>query len=174
MNSTAAPNQARGRISPSPVKMPTYSQISRPATWTLLAVTLYSAFLVFLPVGFVCIFGGFIPRLMASEKPWGFARALCFEASVLLPALFLARFYFVVAARAHSARYAKIGWIASASYHAAFSHLKSRSGIFYFDAGVGIFGNSIHLPQSLMSGAALCTSLYLLTRYPRPPALPIG
>jgi hypothetical protein len=148
--------------------MTTYSQISKQASWTLLVVTLLLAFLVSFAVGFVSVFIGFIQHLMVPEKPWRFARALWFGASVMLPALFLARFYFVVAARVYSPRYAIIGWTASACYHAALTWLF----IFYMPGTVQTSGSAIQLPLSSISGAALCLSLYLVIRYPRPPQLP--
>ncbi len=148
--------------------MDTYSQISRQVSWTLFVVTLLLAFLVFFAVGFVSVFVGFIQHLMVPEKPWRFARALWFGASVMVPALFLARFYFVVAARAYSSRYAIIGWTASACYYAALTWLF----VFYMPGTVQTSGSALQLPLSFISGAAFCVSLYLVIRYPRPPQLP--
>ena len=150
--------------------MTSYSQTSRQAAWVLLFATLILAFLVCFAVGFVSVFVGFIKHLIEPEYPWRFARALWFAISVLLPALFLARFYFVVAARTHSPRYATIGWAASACYHAALTWLFT----FYMPGTLQTSGSALRLPLSFISGAALCASLYLLIRYPRPPQLPTG
>lgn len=147
--------------------MTSYSEISKRASWTLLVVTLLLALLVFVAVGFVSVFVGLIQHLMVPEKPWRFARALWFGSAVLVPALFLARFYFVVAARRHSTRHAMIGWTASAFYHAALTWLF----IFYMPGTVQTSASMFQLPLSFVSGAAFCTSLYLLLRHPRPPGM---
>jgi hypothetical protein len=148
--------------------MSTYFQVSKLASWALLVTTLLLAFLVFFAVGFVSVFVGYIQHVMVPEKPWRFARALWFGASVVLPALFLARFYFVVAARVYSPRYARIGWTASACYHAASTWLF----IFYMPGTFQTSGSSLQLPWSFLSGAAFCVSIYLVVRFPRPPQLP--
>jgi uncharacterized BrkB/YihY/UPF0761 family membrane protein len=149
--------------------MTSYSQTSKRVAWALLVATLFLAFLVCFAVGFVSVFVGFIKHLIEPEYPWRFAGALWFASAVLLPALLLARFYFVVAAnRLHSPRYATIGWAASACYHAALTWLF----IFYMPGTLQTSGSGLRLPLSFISGAALCASLYLLIRYPRPPQLP--
>lgn len=151
--------------------MTTYHQISKRASWTLLAVTLSLAFLVFLIVGCVSVFVGLIQHFMVPEKPWHLGRPLYLGAAVMVPALFLARFYFVVATRRYSPRYAIIGWIASACYHAALSWLF----VFYMPGTVQTSGAlQLQLPLSFISGVAFCVSLYLAVRYPHPPPLPSG
>jgi hypothetical protein len=148
--------------------MPPYSQTARQTSWALLFVTLLLAGFVFLAIGFVSVVVGFIQHLMVPEKPWQFARAMWFAVGVLLPALWLARFYFVVAARAPSPRYAKVGWGISTVYHAGLTALF----LFAMPGTIQATGSTPHLPLSLLSAAAFCASWYLFIRYPRSPRLP--
>jgi uncharacterized BrkB/YihY/UPF0761 family membrane protein len=150
--------------------MATYSQTSKQASRALFIATLLLALFVFFALGFVSVLVGLIQHLMVPEKPWHFGRALGLSTVILLPALFLARFYFVIAARVYTSRHAMIGWTLSAFYHAALTLLF----IFYMPGTVQTLGGplQLQLPLTFISGAALCASLYLLVRLPRPPQLP--
>lgn len=145
-----------------------YSQLSKRASWTLLVVTLLLAGLVFFAIGFFAVVIGFIQHLMVPEKPWEFGRSLASGAVILIPALILARFYFVVAARPHSTRYAVVGWSASACYHAIMTWMFVN----HLHGSVETTPPGLKIPIWTICAAAALVSLYLLIRFPRPPQLP--
>jgi hypothetical protein len=85
--------------------IPTYSQISRPVAWLLFAFTLLLALWTFVAVGLFSMLLAPLLRLMVpGEHPVRFDRVVCLAAAVLLPGLFLAWFYLVVAMKSPSLR----------------------------------------------------------------------
>jgi len=146
-----------------------YFQISKQASWALLIVTMVLACSILFAMVFVSGLSVFLQQLMnLDEHPWRIDIALSLATAVMLPALLLARFYFVVAARLPSPLYSVIGWIFSATYHAALTCLF----VFFMPGTIGTSMSPIRVPMSLFSGAAFIISLYLLIGYPRPFKLP--
>lgn len=155
---------------PNDAPMTSYFQFSKRASWTLLIVTLLLAGFIFFTIGFVSGILALVQRLMVpDEHPWRFDRALWIAVAVMLPALGLARFYFVRATRMPSSRYSTLGWMVSSVYHAALTCLLT----FWMPGTVEVSGIPIRWPLSFFSGAAFFVSLLLLIRYPRPPRLPL-
>jgi len=152
--------------------MTAYSHISKGLSVLVLLITLYLAFLFFFIGGFLSVLSAFIQHFMDigphGHHPWLYRKVIYLTLAVLLPALVLARFYFVVATRTPSVRYAITGWTTSAIYHAGLTCIL----IFYLPGTVQMNKQPLHLPLALFSGAALLASVYLLIRYPRPPRLP--
>src|SRR3712207_1383644 len=128
--------------------MNNYSQFSRRASWAILIATLLLAFLVFFAIGFASAALALAQHLLTPDhRPFRFDRAFWLVAAVVLPALVLCRFYFVVARKAPSARYTAIGWSASAVYHAALTCLL----VFHMPGSVQVSGSPLYLPLSLIS-----------------------
>lgn len=149
-------------------KLPPYSQISQPASWALFTVTLLVSGFVFFMVGFVSIFLAILQQFFVPEKLIRFDRALWLGVAVILPAIYLLRFYFVTASRKYLPRHAIFGWTVSVGYHAALTWAL----VFYMPGAWEISGGQTKFPLSYFSGAALCLSFYLLVRCPRLPKLP--
>src|SRR3954462_10597400 len=99
--------------------MKPYAEIARPASWTLLGITLALAFILGCLPWFASVFTFSVMHALEPELRFRFDRLLWLALAVLVPAFFLVRFYFLVAARQPSARSAVIGWTASALYHGA-------------------------------------------------------
>jgi Na+/phosphate symporter len=138
-------------------------------SWVLLIITLLQSLAVCLAIGFITLSLALMQQMAApGQHSMRFGRALALAAAVIVPAIWLVRFYFVMATQTRSVLYAKVGWIISSVYHAQLACLL----LFFMPGTVQSSGSSIKVPLSFFSGAALVVSLYLLIRYPRPPALP--
>lgn len=152
--------------------MASYSSIFKPITWTLLFMTiLYSV------VALIAILAGFgmavLMKTMVSDgKPMNSADLYWLPALILLPSVFLSRYYLLLLKGKLSHRIAAWGWLASAAFHAVWAF-----NLFGSPASISVRGMireniSIQAPMALISMAAAGVSVWLFINYPRPPRLP--
>jgi hypothetical protein len=150
--------------------MSNHFQFCRQASWAMLFVTFFLAFLLCLILGMAAGFLAFLQHLFfpGAPAPWHLERIRSLALSILVPVFFLGPFYMVTATRVPKVPYWIIGWIASAAYHGALTWLL----MFHLPGTLQTSGGSSQMPLSVLSGAAFVASVYLLIRYPRPPRLP--
>ncbi len=138
--------------------MRNYFQFCRQASWAMLFLTFFLAFLLCLILGMAAGFLAFLQHFFfpGESPPWHLERIRSLTLSILLPVFFLGPFYLVTGTRVPHASFWIFGWIASAGYHAALTWLFA----FYLPGTVKTSGSSSGIPLSFLSGAACIGSLY--------------
>ena len=151
--------------------MSNHFQFCRQASWAVLFVTFFLAFVLCLMLGAVAGFLVLLQHLFFPGEPSPRhvesirSLALC----VLVPVFILGPFYMFAGSRVPKLACWIVGWTASAAYHGTLTWLL----IFFLPAKLHASGGSGEMPLSVLSGAAFVASIYLLVRYPRPPRLPL-